>query len=416
MSSGASTPFSWDFPEILTPQGLQPQSPSTLRSQVIANATANSPGITTNLPGSLISDMTGTVLGALTVIDQAKVETLNNMTPYAANVFVLGQLGQIYLGQSQPGIATNTSVNVVFTAASNVGWVIPNGFIITDGTNNYQIQVGGVIGSGGTSGSITAIAVQPGSWSIPANTTFTAVTQPPSTVSITSITNPLAGTPAGANETWAAFRSRVLMAGIAACVSGPRLIKTLIAALGVPLNLISVQQVTTGTGMLRVCVGGGIDNYEIANAIFMGVSNPASLAGSAVSSGRNVTVSLTDYPDTYSVERVQAPVQTVLLAITWNTTLANFTGGAAFPGLVQQPIADYINNLAIGQPINLLLINELFQQAVQNVLDASLIDVLDYTVTINGVVTAPTAGTWIVPGDAESSWSITTSAISVTQA
>jgi len=360
--------------------------------------------------------MTGTVLGALTVIDQAKVETLNNMTPYAANVFVLGQLGQIYLGQSQPGIATNTSVNVVFTAASNVGWVIPNGFIITDGTNNYQIQVGGVIGSGGTSGSITAIAVQPGSWSIPANTTFTAVTQPPSTVSITSITNPLAGTPAGANETWAAFRSRVLMAGIAACVSGPRLIKTLIAALGVPLNLISVQQVTTGTGMLRVCVGGGIDNYEIANAIFMGVSNPASLAGSAVSSGRNVTVSLTDYPDTYSVERVQAPVQTVLLAITWNTTLANFTGGAAFPGLVQQPIADYINNLAIGQPINLLLINELFQQAVQNVLDASLIDVLDYTVTINGVVTAPTAGTWIVPGDAESSWSITTSAISVTQA
>lgn len=413
MAVGAQ--FSWNFPEILTTEGLQPQSPASLRTQVIANASANAPGYTV-LPANLISDMSGTVVASISVMDQGKVETLNNLSPYAANTFVLGQLGQLYLGQPQPGLATNTSVNVVFTAASNVGWVIPNGFLITDGTYTYQIQVGGVIGSGGTSSPITAVAVQSGSWSIAADTVFTAVSSVPSTVSISSITNPLAGTPQGTAETWAQFRSRVLTAGIAACVSGPRLIKTLIAALGVPLNLISVQQVTSGTGYFRVCVGGGIDVYEIANAIFMGIGNPANLTGSAVSSGRNVTVSLVDYPDTYSVEFVQAPVQTVLLAITWNTTLANFTGGSAFPGLVQAPIADYINNLAVGQPINLLLINELFQQAVQNVLDASLLDVLDYTVTINSTVTPPTAGTYIVPGDPESSWSIAESAITVTQA
>lgn len=410
-----SSAFSWNFPEVLTPQGLQPQSPASLSSQVLTNAQANSPGITQNLPGSLISDISGTVVGALTVMDQGKVETLNDMTPYGCNVFVLAQLGQVYLGESQPGLATNTSVNVVFTAANNIGWVIPNGFLITDGTYTYQIQVGGVIGASGSSSPITAIATQTGSWSIAANTAFTPVSSVPATVSLSSITNPLAGTPAGANETWASFRSRVLTAGIAACVSGPRLIKTLIAALGVPLNLLSVQQVTSGTGMLRVVVGGSIDTYEIANAIFMAVANPASLTGSAINSDRNVTVSLTDYPDTYSIEYVQAPVQTITLAITWNTTLANFTGGAAFPGLVQTPIANYINNLAVGQPINLLLINELFQQAVEGVLDSSLIDVLDYTVTINGTTVPPTTGTQIVQGDAESSCSIVTSAISVTQ-
>lgn len=408
-----SSAFSWNFPEVLTPEGLQPQSPSSLASQVLSNAQANSPGITQNLPGSLISDISGTVVGALTVMDQGKVETINDMTPYGCNVVVLAQLGQLYLGQSQPGLATNTTVNVVFSGT--IGYVIPNGFLITSGTYTYQIQIGGIIGSSGSSSPITAIAIQSGSWSIAANTVFTAESSVPATVSLTSITNPLAGTPAGTNETWASFRSRVLTAGIATCVSGPRLIKTLIAALGVPLNLISVQQVTSGTGMLRVVVGGSIDTYEIANAIFMSVANPASLTGSAVNEDRNITVSLTDYPDTYPIEYVQAPVQTITIAITWNTTLANFTGGSAFPGLVQTPIANYINALGVGQPINLLLINELFQQAVENVLDASLIDVLDYTVTINGTTVPPTTGTQIVQGDTESSCSIVTSAISVTQ-
>lgn len=406
--------FSWNFPLVLTQQGLQPQAPASLIAQVQANATSNSPGITTNLPGSMISDISGTVAGALSVMDQAKVEAVNSLTPYGCNTFVLGQLGQIYLGQSQPGLATNTSVNVVFYAPNNVGWVIPNGFLISDGTYTYQIQVGGVIGSSGYSGTITAIAVQSGSWSIPANTAFTAVSSVPSTVSISSITNALAGTPAGSAETWGSFRARVLQAGLAACVSGPRLIKTFIAALlGAQSNLISVQQASGG---LRICVGGSADVYEIAYAIFMAVGNPGLLQGSAISSGRNVTVSLIDYPDTYSILFVQAPVQTVTaLALTWNTTLPNFTGGAAVPGLTQSDIANYINNLAIGQAINEGELNFIFENDVEDVLDSSLISALDWTVTIGGTVTPPTAGTWLVEGDPESSWSISESAIAITQ-
>lgn len=404
--------FTWQFPIVITAQGVQPQSTASLTAQVKANATTNSPGITTTLPGSLISDMSGTVVGALSVMDQQRVESINSLTPYGCNVFTLQQLGQIYLGQSQPGLATNTSVNVVFRGT--VGWIIPNGFQITDGTYTYQIQVGGVIGSGGASQTMTAIAIQAGSWAIPADTAFTAVSSVPATVSITSITNTLAGTPSGGAESWGSYRARVLTAGLAACTSGPRFIKTLIGALlGAQSNLISVQQATGG---LRVVVGGSADVYQVAWAIFMAIDNPALLQGSAVNSDRNVTVSLIDYPDTYPILFVQAPVQTVLLALSWNTTLANFTGGAAVPGLVQQPLANYINGLAVSQPINELEMNFLFTEYVAGVLDSSLISVLDWTVTINGSVTPPTSGTSIVPGDPESSWSVALTAITVTQA
>lgn len=404
--------FIWDFPVVITAQGLQPQTPAALNAQVKANLQTNSPGATASLPGSLISDMTGTVTGAISVMDQAKVEAVNSLTPYGANVFLLGKLGQLYLGQSQPGLATNTTGNVVFTSP-DIGYVIPNGFLIGDGTHAYQVQVGGVIGSGGTSEPVTAVAVQPGSWAVPANTVTALLSSVPSTITL-SVSNPLAGTPAGQPETWGSFRARVLTAGFAACVSGPRLIKTFIGALlGAAANLISVQQASPG---LRVVVGGNADVYAIANAIFMAVANPAVLQGSAISGGRNVSVSLTDYPDTYPILFVQMPVQVVTLEITWKTTLSDFTGGPAFPGLVQQPLANYINSLAGGQPINELQMDQIFQQAVQGSLDSSLLSAIDYTVTIDGTITAPSSGTSIVVGDPESSWEIQPSDIAVTQA
>lgn len=407
------TTFSWQFPIVITSEGLTPQSTASLASQVQANALANSPGITQNLPGSLISDMEGTVVAALSVMDQQRVESVNSLTPYGCNVSMLSQLGKLYLGQSQPGLATNTSVNVVFSAPNNIGWVIPNGFLISDGTYTYQIQVGGVIGSSGNSSSITAIAVQAGSWSVPENTAFTAVSSVPTTVSIASITNPVTGSPAGTAETWGSFRARVLQAGLAACVATPRFIKTLIGALlGAQANLISVQ---SASGGLRIVVGGSADTYEIANAIFMAVANIATLQGSAVSSSRNVTVSLTDFPDTYGLLYVAAPVQTVTMSVTWNTTLSNFTGGGAFPSLVQQPLVDYLNGLGIGQVINVMEMNEIFQQAVEDVLDSQFLTRLVFDVYINSTLVNPASGTYAISGDPESSFYAQTTGITIQQ-
>jgi hypothetical protein len=403
-----SSTFYWNIPVVLTETGLQPQSPTSLNEQLIADAVAQVPDLTTNLPGSLVEDVASTGTGGLLVCDSAKVELINSLTPYGANIFLLQQLGQIYLGQSQPGLATNTSVELVFSGT--VGFVIPNGLLVSDGTHQYQVQTGGVIGTGGTSGSISAIATQTGSWAVNANTVTTIQTSIPNSISL-SVTNPSAGTPGGTAETWASFRTRILQAGLAVSVSTPRYIKTLVGVvLGAQSNLISVQQATNG---LRVVVGGSADPYQVANAIFMSVANPAQLQGSAVSSTRNVTVSLVDYPDTYSIVYVAAPTQTVTMTVACNSTLTSFTGWSAFPGLIQQPLADYVNALGIGQPMNILVMNEIVQNAVEAILDSSLLTRVAFSISINGVLTNPATGTYAVSGDPESAFTCTASGITV---
>jgi hypothetical protein len=407
-----STPNPFDFPVVIDDSGLVPQTPSSLLTQLIDAVNATNPGYTV-LPGGLIEDVSSTQVAGIALCDQAKVDLVNSLTPNGANLFLLSQLGQIYLGQTQPGLATNTAVLVVFTGT--VGYVIANGFLVGDGTNTYQVQGGGVIQSSGTSQPLNAIcSSNTASFSVAAGTVTTLLTSVPAAVTL-SVNNPNPGTPAGAAETYYSFRARVLQAGLAACVGGPRLIKTLLGVvLGAQSNLISVQQASGG---IRVVVGGSADEYDIAYAIFCAVPDPSVLVVSAVSTSRDVTVALYDYPDTYNILYVAAPVQTITMAITWNTTATNFTGGSAFPALVQPPLVAYINSLAPGQPINVLEMNELFQQAVENVLDVTLLTRLVFAVSINGTVVNPGSGTYIVQGDAESSCftALSGSGITVTQ-
>lgn len=405
-----STPFPFNFPVVVTAAGMQPQDPQDIRDQIKAAAVAQSPGITTDLPGILVEDILSTDTPAVALCDQARVELVNSLTPYGANEALLGQQGQIYIGQAQPGQPTNTSVLVVFSY-STAGLVIPNGTLVGDGTNVYQVQGGGVIKSTLSSSPITAIAVTPNStFGVPANT----VTQIKSSVPVgLTVNNPTAGTPGGATETWSSFRARVLQAGLAACVGTARFIKTLIGALlGAQSNLISVQQASGG---LRIVVGGAADTFEIANAINMSVADVSTLQGSAVSSGRNVTVSLIDTPDTYNILYVAAPSQTVTMAITWNTVLTNFTQGAAFASLVQGPLAAYINSLGIGQVINVQILKSIFQQAVRTSIDAEFLTRLVFSVSINSTVTPPATGTDAISGDPESFFSCNPSSIVVAQ-
>jgi hypothetical protein len=403
------TSTSFDFPIVLTANGLQPQSPASIQQQLIANVAAVQPGYTANLPGSLVEDISSTDVAAIQLCNQAQVELVNSLTPYGANEFLLLQLGQIYgvpFGQT-----SNTSVYVVFTGT--VGYIIPNGMLVSDGTNTYQVQVGGIIASGGTSNPINAIAVNPGSFGVPANTVTIIQTSYPGSISL-DVNNPTPGTPGGAAQTWYAYRALVLQSGLAASVGTSRFIKTLLAKVpNAQPNLVAVQPASGG---LRVIVGGG-NPYDNAYAIFSSVADPTTLQGSAISSLRNVTVTIYDPPDTFNIVSVNPPVQTITMTITWNTSLSSFTGGAAFPSLVQPPLIAYINSLAVGAPINVLEMNALFQAAIAGVLDPNLLTRLVFAVFINSVLTPPGSGTYAVSGDPEGSFFTATngSGITVTQ-
>src|ERR1700728_2254226 len=136
-------------PVVLTAAGRTNTPPATLYAQIIANATTLSPGLTI-LPAGLIEDVAATDTGAATIIDQAVTETIDSITPYGANAYLLTELGQIYLGQgstAQP--ASNTSVYEVFSGT--VGFVIAPGFTVSDGTYQYVTPDGGIIETGGSS-------------------------------------------------------------------------------------------------------------------------------------------------------------------------------------------------------------------------------------------------------------------------
>ena len=470
-----------DLPIVMTLAGAQPTPPATLLAQLIAAVTATNPGYTANLPGTLVEDISSTDVFAVALSDQARVELVNSLTPLGANLFLLNQLGQIY-GVYQ-GAASNPSVYCVFTGPA--GWVIAQGFTVSDGTYLYTVQDSSVIATGGTSSPVYCLATQSGSWSIPAGSVTQVVTSVQNGVTIT-VTNPQAGTPGGAAETEASYRARVLQAGLAASQGMPSYLKTLLSQVpDVQPRLISIQQPVTGVGWEVICGGG--DPYEVANAIFQGLFDITALTGSVMSvsnitkanpgvvttvlnhglttgetaelsgvvgmtsvngvpytitvvdeknfsigvdtssyssyvSGgvvspnpRNIGVTLYDYPDTYGITFVNPPQQTVTATVTWNTSLTNFTQQAAVAQLGAPALVAYINAIPVGQPLNLFEMQAVFGAAIANVIPPQNLTRLVISVAINGIGTSPTSGTGIIPGDPESYFEASSSAVTVTQ-
>jgi hypothetical protein len=130
---------------------------------------------------------------------------------------------------------------------------------------------------------------------------------------------------------------------------------------------------------------------------------------------RNVTTSISNYPDVYMIPFVVPPAQTVSMVVTWNTNSVNFVSPAAIAAAAQPALALYINTVAVGQPINLFTLQETFQQAVAPLLAQPLLTRLVFAISINGIGVSPLAGTFLIEGDPESYFTTTTAAIVVNQ-
>ncbi len=458
--------MAYNFPVVIGPEGLQPQSPASLREQLLTNVAATNPSYTADLPGSLIEDISSTDVGAIALCDSAKVDLVNSLTPYGANEFLLNQLGQIY-GVTK-NAATNTSVFVVFTGPA--GFVIDRGFTVSDGTYQYVLQDGGVIGLSGTSSPLYAVANVVGSWAVPISTVNQIVTSVPAIYAVT-VDNPAAGLPGLATgETEQSYRARVLMGGNAAASGMATYLKTLLSEVtNVQPNLVSVIQ-QDGGGWEVICGGG--DPYEVAYAIYTALFDISTLVGSqlavsgitkaangvvttnlahGLSTGDSVTltdvvgmteinsvaltitvltpftfwsnvntsgfgvyvsggalgpnprdelVSLIDFPDTYLIRYVRPPQQVITMTVSWTSISPNYVNPATISSLVQPSIVAYVNAVSVGQPINLLQLEDAFTAVLPSSIPESSISVLTFAVYINGVLTAPTDK--LIYGDPES--------------
>jgi len=400
------------LPIVMTAAGLAPESPTSLHDQVIAGAVALNSGLTANLPGTLIEDIASTDTAALVLIDSAQVETVNSLTPYGANLFVLNQLGQVY--GVQQGRGSNTAVYVVFSGTP--GFVISAGVIVSDGTYQYVTQSATVINSTGVSNTVYCVASQSGSWAVPANSVTSILSSVPTGVTLT-VTNPNTGIPSTGVQSPEDYRSQVLGAGLVACAGTVQAIRSYLQNVpGVVQSLISIRQVVVSSVNRWQVICGGGDPVAVANAIFLGVGDPNVLVGSQISSSRDQTITLYDTPDSYLITYVQPPQQVVTVEITWKTSSTNTVSNEAVQSLCSTPIQEYINALGPGQPINEYELQYVFQSAIVSVVPTPLLTYIDVVVTIDSVVTPPETGTGIVLGDPEGYFFISTIGVTTVKA
>ena len=268
------------YPINIGPAGPVPQTPSSMLAALLAGVSGVDPDYTANLPGTLIEDIAATDVSAALLCDSAFIELLNSVGPNTANPYLLTLIGN--LSGMQIGALTNTSVNVVFSGPA--GLIIGQGFTVSDGTYQYQLINGGIIGTGGTSLPLLAIATQQGSWPIAPNAVVNLVTSPPPGISPSlTVTNPEPGTPGGPPETQVSYQARVMQAHQAVGIGGPKLLKTLLQNLpGAVSRLVGIRQPIPG-GQWEVVCGGSADPVQIAYAIYSALGmNFTTLIGSTL--------------------------------------------------------------------------------------------------------------------------------------
>jgi len=465
----------------MTEAGPVPTAPSTIQQTLLADVAAQVPGYTAYLPGSMIEDISSTDVASIVQQDSARVETINSLTPFGANAFLLSLQGQIYGVQLNQ--ATNTSVYEIFLGPP--GFVIPEGFVVSDGAYQYVVQDGGVIAASGQTAQLNCVATVSGSWAVPTGSVTNLISSVPTGYNVTCY-NPVAGVPGIGNETETGYRTRVLQAGLAASQGMARYLKTLVGNVtGVQPNLLSVQQQPNNGGW-KIIVGGG-DPYQVAFAIYSALFDIDLIVGSelqitnitqanpgqvttnllhqystgqvvfiqgvqgmtlvndsyftitvvdeynftlginttgydAYTTGgvvtpnlRNITASLIDYPDVYEVTFVNPPQQIVAITVTWNTTAPNFVSQAAIVQLGQPALANYVNGIYAGQPMNLYVMQSVFSAAIASVLPPAQLTTIDVAVSINGVGVSPEMGTGIIQGDLEGYFYTTAPQITIMQ-
>ncbi len=403
-----------DIPVVVDESGAQPTSPQELLAKLIDIVSKQVPDYTANLPPALITDLATTAVGALTINDSAMVETINSVTPYGANIPMLEQLGQIY--GVQKGRGYNTAVYVVFTGTP--GYTIERGFRVSDGNQSYDVQTPTTIPESGQTELVYCIAINTGIWAVPAGTVTKIQTSFSSEVRLNCI-NPSDGIPGSNNPNWESYRAQVLQAGMVTSIGTPSFLKNeLQKVIGVRANLVSYRNVAPQ--VWTILVGGG-DIYQVAGAIYRSIPDISTLtnevpSGSGDNPPRAVNVSIIDAADTYTIPYLIPNSQDVAINLTFSIISNIDVSEDVVSSLATQPIIDYLTNIQIGDPINLINLESVFVESIMDVVLPKNISNIFITVYIDDIAKPPLEGTQLVYGDPYSYFITSSTAITIRKA
>ena len=384
-----------DFSVVIGPSGAVPKTSSELRELVVSGATSLSPGITTELPGSLVEDMVSTSVGAIMVCDQTMVDLINSVTPYAANIPMLNHLGEIYgIPRSE---SVNTAVYVVFSGVP--GYVVPRGLIVSDGDYQYSVQNNCLITESGKTSPVYCIATSEGNWPVPAGTVNQIVTSVPSAMRL-SVTNPGTGIPGREASGEQEYRARVMEAGMFAVQGTPSALKVALCKVsGVQPRLVSYRQIREKEW--AVVVGGG-DSCEVAHAVYSVIPDVSRLTVDVTETGDNEpereTVTIMDFPDSFQIGFLRPYQQIVTIIVVWDSVDGIYVDPAGVSILAVPTVIDYINNITVGMPVNIFYLQTIFQNAIKTVVDAEQLSLIRINIAVDGVVVPPDENTGLIHG------------------
>ena len=128
----------------------------------------------------------------------------------------------------------------------------------------------------------------------------------------------------------------------------------------------------------------------------------------------NELVTVSDFPDGFSIPFVTPPQEIVNIICTWVTNSPNYVSPTAVAQAAVPEIVDYINSLPAGTtPINLNVLNQVFLNSIANIVAGELIIDIEWTISISGVGAVPAAGTQVIFGDRYSYFYTDASQVSV---
>jgi hypothetical protein len=452
------------IPLVMTAAGPVATAPAALLAAIQNAVAAQSPGYTI-LPAGLIEDILDTQVGGLTEIDQARIDAVNAVTPLASNAYILNQLGQQfgipqgtptntsvyvqfsgsagynippgftvsdgtyqYVTQSGTAIPSSGPSQLVLAVATQSGtWAVPENTVqsvITSVASTYTVTcnnpAAGILSQGSESvPSYRSRVLQSGQ----AATTGLPTTLKTALQAIPGVSPQQVGIIQGVGGYEILCNGGSTQAIAAAILASVPDITTLqssvISVTGITQanpGVVTVNKQSAfanGSVISFTGVGGMTElnsgTYTVTNTglyTFSIATNttafPAYTSGGVAGpNSRNVSVSIFDNPNTYTIPFVIPPQQQVTVAASWNTTLLGFTAAASVNQLAPPAMASYINSIVTGQPINILELTAVFQMAVALVLPTINLTTLTFSVTINGYSVSVQAGTSIILGDPE---------------
>ncbi|WP_238392815.1 hypothetical protein [Buttiauxella sp. 3AFRM03] len=113
----------------------------------------------------------------------------------------------------------------------------------------------------------------------------------------------------------------------------------------------------------------------------------------------SVTITISDFPDYYDIPFVIPTSQMVNLVLTWNLRFDDPFDPDSIAIAATQPLVDYINSLAVSEPMSIYQIGSVFLASISKLVEPSQVSLIETNIWIDGVIAEPAPESGLIYGN-----------------